>query len=184
MRATEAEIVADCCSELEALAKPSQASAQPRKVETETPKASAKTTVEKFFEDDRLAYAYGDGEDKAVDLFSLSRRIADIRRSHFDPEKALTNPKFFILPATNENGDYKKTCPTYLYSVGVTLSNFLIPFSRRSSIWLPNIPAVCVPPARGHSLLPTSTHAAEPDRGALGGVCQTDVAAYCGVALV
>uniref|UniRef100_A0A5K3FZ37 Protein SMG9 n=1 Tax=Mesocestoides corti TaxID=53468 RepID=A0A5K3FZ37_MESCO len=67
MRATEAEIVADCCKELEEEAAkasgktkgPVAASAttKPSAVAVAAAAATSKTTVERFFEDDRLPNA-------------------------------------------------------------------------------------------------------------------------------
>lgn len=127
MRVSEAEIVADCCDELESVRLKCLASAattdqlQPQphghKLSSAIICNNNKTTVETFFEDDRLpdgGDAGGAGEDVSIQLNAFNRQVLDTRRAFFDREKALTNPRLFLLPATNEKGRVIKLLLVFL----------------------------------------------------------------------
>uniref|UniRef100_A0A183SWJ4 VLIG-type G domain-containing protein n=1 Tax=Schistocephalus solidus TaxID=70667 RepID=A0A183SWJ4_SCHSO len=65
--------------------------------------AGRPSTVESFFEDESVGET-GDGEIRALELAALTKRVADLRREHFDVVRQLKHPRLFLLPATNEKG--------------------------------------------------------------------------------
>ncbi|CDS37499.1 conserved hypothetical protein [Echinococcus multilocularis] len=114
MEATEAEIVAECCEELEMVAKGTR---NLRKGvgrscinTTVTPIAASifravpKRTVGKVF----------NGEDRVAALKDFSRRITEGRKIHLEPSASISSPRLFLLPATNEKGEVAFGSPTYM----------------------------------------------------------------------
>nr|VZI24757.1 unnamed protein product [Spirometra erinaceieuropaei] len=74
--------------------------------------AGRPSTVESFFEDESAGET-GDGEIRALELAALTKRVADLRREHFDVVRQLKRPRLFLLPATNEKGQVPFGCPEY-----------------------------------------------------------------------
>uniref|UniRef100_A0A0X3NIR7 Protein SMG9 n=1 Tax=Schistocephalus solidus TaxID=70667 RepID=A0A0X3NIR7_SCHSO len=74
--------------------------------------AGRPSTVESFFEDESVGET-GDGEIRALELAALTKRVADLRREHFDVVRQLKHPRLFLLPATNEKGQVPFGCPEY-----------------------------------------------------------------------
>ncbi|KAL5966978.1 Protein SMG9 [Taenia solium] len=114
MEATEAEIIAECCEELEMVAKGAQnhrkgvgkpcATTTVTSVPGPISKAVPKCTAEKAF----------DGEDRIAALRDFSRCITEGRKTHLEPSASISSPRLFLLPATNEKGEVAFGSPTYM----------------------------------------------------------------------
>ncbi|VDK23120.1 unnamed protein product [Taenia asiatica] len=114
MEATEAEIIAECCEELEMANKGAQnhrkgvgkpcATTTVTSVPGSMSKAVPKCTAGKVF----------DGEDRVAALRDFSRCITEGRKTHLEPSASISSPRLFLLPATNEKGEVAFGSPTYM----------------------------------------------------------------------
>lgn len=107
MEATEAEIIAECCEELEMVTRGTRdlrkGVGRPCATTTVTPVAGSisksvpKCTAGKVF----------DGEDRVAALRDFSRCITEGRKTHLEPSASISSPRLFLLPATNEKGLFR-----------------------------------------------------------------------------
>lgn len=114
MEATEAEIVAECCEELEMVAKGT------RNLRKGVGRSCVNTTVAPIAASisravpKRTAGKVFNGEDRVAALKDFSRRITEGRKIHLEPSASISSPRLFLLPATNEKGEVAFGSPTYM----------------------------------------------------------------------
>lgn len=115
MHVTEEEIVADCSDMLSQLAGLDGSEQELETVESASlPAFGQPSTIERFFEEELASgeCGEGDGEHRAVELAGLARKVAALRRNHFDLAKRIQSPRFFLLPATDMEGEILCTTAT------------------------------------------------------------------------
>lgn len=108
MEATEAEIVAECCDELELLMKEGGRSSERKRSSGTRVNLLGSVTKRSLSPDEIL-----DGETLVANLRDVSKRVTDGRKTHFDPSASVASPRFFLLPATDEKGEIQNSCSQY-----------------------------------------------------------------------
>ncbi|VDM31581.1 unnamed protein product [Hydatigera taeniaeformis] len=116
MEATEAEIIAECCEELEIVAKGARS---PQKgtgkscITTTATVSPLSRSISKAVSNCAAGKVFN-GEDRVAALKDFSRCVMEGRRTHLEPSASISSPRLFLLPATNENGEVAFGSPTYM----------------------------------------------------------------------
>ena len=99
MKATESEIVAECCNEL-ALLMQGGGRISERKRSCGTRANLLGTVPKRSLSPGEIL----DGETLVANLRDVSKCVTDGRKAHFEASTSVASPRLFLLPTTNEKG--------------------------------------------------------------------------------